>query len=350
MKSTFTSILLCSLLFSVTTNAQAVNKTDSLALVDLYNSTKGANWFQHTNWLTGPVSSWYGITVEGNRVTRIGLTYNNVNGPLPETIGNLTALQYFEMNINPMSGTLPSTIGKLTNLVSLYMYSCHLTGEIPASIGNLKKLNILVLHNNNFSGSIPGAIGKLQNLSALYLYSNKLSGNLPTSIFRNTVLSIVDVSKNQLSLDYNVSYTTAKRPMDLNVSNNNFNFNGLEYMSQITSTTGLKCKYKSQAQLSIQQHQNTLAVSAGGTLAYNTYEWFKVGEAASTIIKADSSYSPKTNGAYYVRVTNKIAKALVLESDTIVFNAVKPLPLSVYPNPAKDVITINKLNAHVQSK
>ena len=38
-------------------NAQ-VNVNDSLALVDLYNSTNGPNWMRNTNWLTeAPVSS-----------------------------------------------------------------------------------------------------------------------------------------------------------------------------------------------------------------------------------------------------------------------------------------------------
>jgi len=51
-----------------TANAQ-VNKQDSLALVDLYNSTDGPNWYNQTNWLTSkPVSKWYGIKVANSRV------------------------------------------------------------------------------------------------------------------------------------------------------------------------------------------------------------------------------------------------------------------------------------------
>ena len=59
-------------------NAQ-VNKQDSLALVDLYNSTDGPNWNDHTNWLTKKrVSTWSRITVTNNRVTRIELNYQNL--------------------------------------------------------------------------------------------------------------------------------------------------------------------------------------------------------------------------------------------------------------------------------
>ncbi|MBX2922196.1 MAG: hypothetical protein KF746_08395 [Chitinophagaceae bacterium] len=39
-----------------------VNVQDSLALVDLYNSTDGPDWVQNANWLAGPVSTWHGVT------------------------------------------------------------------------------------------------------------------------------------------------------------------------------------------------------------------------------------------------------------------------------------------------
>ena len=61
---------------SVTTYAQAVNVQDSLALVALYNSTKGDYWKHNTNWLTGPVIKWYGISISDGRVTYIGLSEN----------------------------------------------------------------------------------------------------------------------------------------------------------------------------------------------------------------------------------------------------------------------------------
>src|SRR4051794_34959235 len=80
-----------------TANAQ-VNVQDSLALVDLYNSTNGPNWNNHTNWLTkAPVSTWYGIQIGTNeRVTEINSFKNNLVGNIPSSIGNLTNLQYID--------------------------------------------------------------------------------------------------------------------------------------------------------------------------------------------------------------------------------------------------------------
>src|SRR5690349_3164023 len=91
---------------SVTVYAQAVNKQDSLALVDLYNSTNGANWFDNTNWLTkSPVSTWAGITVTGTRIAGIDLNTNNLNGPIPSSLGNLVNLSDFlALSNNQLSG------------------------------------------------------------------------------------------------------------------------------------------------------------------------------------------------------------------------------------------------------
>ena len=74
--------------------AAAVNVSDSLALVALYNSTNGASWTLNTNWLTtAPVSTWLGVLVTGDRVTAIDLSNNNLTGSLPVEIGNLSALE-----------------------------------------------------------------------------------------------------------------------------------------------------------------------------------------------------------------------------------------------------------------
>ncbi len=74
-------------------NAQ-VNIDDSLALVDLYNSTNGPGWKHNANWLTAkPVSTWYGVTVDRDYVVQLQLYGNKLNGTLPKSIGNISNLQ-----------------------------------------------------------------------------------------------------------------------------------------------------------------------------------------------------------------------------------------------------------------
>src|SRR3954462_9596910 len=93
---------------SITVYAQAVNKQDSLALVDLYNSTDGANWSSNENWLTGPVSTWYGVEVTGTRVTGMFMLLNSLKGSIPSSIGNLTKLVNLGLEDNQLTGNIPS--------------------------------------------------------------------------------------------------------------------------------------------------------------------------------------------------------------------------------------------------
>src|SRR4051812_37330984 len=141
----------------ITVYAQAVNKQDSLALVDLYNSTNGPNWYDHTNWLTKKaVKSWSGITVTGTRVTYVGLEDNNLSGQLPASLGNLVNLQTLELDFNGLNGSIPTSLGTLKNLTGLNLERNQLSGNIPSSIGNLVNLQyFLQLDHNQLSGSIP---------------------------------------------------------------------------------------------------------------------------------------------------------------------------------------------------
>ena len=80
---------------------------DSLALMALYNSTNGENWTRNDNWLTAPVSAWYGVTVSRGRVTRLLLHSNNLVGTIPSELGNLASLQQLWLFSNKLSGSIP---------------------------------------------------------------------------------------------------------------------------------------------------------------------------------------------------------------------------------------------------
>src|SRR5687768_5680256 len=88
---------------------------DSLALVDLYDSTNGNNWTNKTGWLTGPVKNWFGIQLNSNGFgIGIGLHSNGLTGNIPASIGNFSQLQALTLGSyvgisNQMSGTIPST-------------------------------------------------------------------------------------------------------------------------------------------------------------------------------------------------------------------------------------------------
>ena len=89
---------------------------DSLALVALYNATDGPNWTNNTNWLTGPVPTWHGVFVSGGRVIGLLLSSNQLSGPIPTELSDLTNLRDLRLYDNQLTGSIPTELGNLANL------------------------------------------------------------------------------------------------------------------------------------------------------------------------------------------------------------------------------------------
>ncbi|CAN5508986.1 hypothetical protein BH10BAC2_BH10BAC2_37170 [soil metagenome] len=302
-------------------SAQAVNEKDSLALVDLYNNTDGPNWNVHSNWLSGPVSTWKGISLFGDRVTEIRLTNNNLTGYIPGSLGNMNQLSLLLLFNNQLAGHIPSALGNLINLQQLNLGNNKLTGNIPGSLGKPTNLTHLFLDSNYLEGPIPYEIANLTNIQELLLNSNKLSGDV-------SMLAGLSLSR-------------------LNLSGNAFTFDGIELVA--SKFQGLTYIYRRQSPVRVHQKGNILSVSAGGTLKNNTYIWLTADRSDSTVITGDSLFHPTKSGAYHVRIINSKAKRLKLRSvsfnytaptDSIPRGGDKPKTFAVYPNPVKGVFNI----------
>ncbi len=439
MKKIIRFLILAAGICKTSESGAQINVQDSLALVDLYNSTNGAVWTHNTNWLTtSQVSTWYGVTVGGGRVTELSLTFNqlsgsipssigvlvnlqylylsnnHLSGSIPSTIGNMTNLQYLQLNFNQLSGSIPSTIGNLTNLLDLELQGTQLSGSIPSSIGGLVNLQYLILSNNQLSGSIPSTIGNMTNLQVLQLTYNQLSGSIPSTIGNLTNLLDLELQENQLSgsipatignmasltylaFDYNQlsgsipstignmtnltglhldnnqlsdsipssicnltnltdlelqeNQLTGSIPSaisnlvklmflylnnnqlsgsipsiignstslgDVKLYENQFTFAGMEELVEEFEGFRTTLIYDPQADITITNTSGILSVSAGGTLSKNTYNWYEDGTLVATKV-GDSTYTVIGSDAnnYSVAVTNSIATALTLYSDTV---------------------------------
>jgi hypothetical protein len=303
---------------------------DSLTLVDLYNSTNGANWTNKNNWLTAnPVSTWYGITVSGTRVTTITLSGNQLSGHIPEDIDNLTALEELHLDSNQLKGPIPSSIGDLANLEVLNVTHNNLRDSIPSSLGNCSKLRIVRLSHNEFTGNIPSSFSNLKQLRIFNVGFNNLAGSVP------------------------VFLTALPKLRELGLMHNHYTFDGMEDLVQHDFDT---LRYWNQKKIPVHQNGSILSVYAGGTLSNNTYIWYKDGTLAATI-SGDSTFTATAGGDYNVEVTNSIATALTLKSDTINVSALKGASAqnaiaakgmdkngyTVYPNPVRDVLHLDNL-------
>ncbi|XP_050242095.1 receptor-like protein 37 [Quercus robur] len=195
------------------------------------------------------------------RLSKIDLSTCNFNGSIPNSMANLTQLIYLDMSYNKFNGQIPSfsmaknlteinlsynDLGgginstrweELINLVNLDLGYNSIEGSIPMLLFSHPSIRKLQLSNNKFSGGLQEFNVSSYPLDHLDLSSNNLEGPLPASVFklqglnflsfsfnnfngsfqldgiqklRN--LSELDLSYNNLSINYNESSFSIKRP------------------------------------------------------------------------------------------------------------------------------------------
>lgn len=154
---------------------------DSLALVAIYQATKGENWeYPWKPELPLSDSNWPGVffdTVNGElRVVDLSLSDFNLEGSLPNEIGWLTEIIKIKLQRNKLSGPLPASMNRLTNLTHLYITSNQFSGEFP-DIVNLQKLTWIEMDFNRFTGEFPPVFSLLPKLSTLKMKYNNFDRN-----------------------------------------------------------------------------------------------------------------------------------------------------------------------------
>ena len=221
---------------------------DTLALIALFDATDGPNWKANTGWRSdAPVSTWHGVqTDDRGRVVQIDLTFNDLSGPIPSAIGQLTELKNLTLSINQLTGAIPAEIGQLVNLEALDLADNMLSGTIPTQLGRLAKLSNLLLGYNDLSGTIPPELTNMSQMGSLNLQANRLSGpiparlanlsrlygldlsgnefvgNIPEALAQLTSLQYLDVSNNRLSGEISDWPNNLSEVNQLRVSDNDF--------------------------------------------------------------------------------------------------------------------------------
>ncbi|XP_040866532.1 receptor-like protein EIX2 [Glycine max] len=105
------------------------------------------------------------------------LSGNSFSSSIPDCLYDLHRLKFLNLGDNHLHGTISDALGNLTSLVELDLSGNQLEGNIPTSLGNLCNLRELDFSNNSIGGALPRSFGKLSSIRYLNLSINKFSGN-----------------------------------------------------------------------------------------------------------------------------------------------------------------------------
>ncbi|XP_020089438.1 receptor protein kinase TMK1-like [Ananas comosus] len=144
--------------------------TDSSALVNLTLSRAG---------LVGPIPDFLGALPS---LAVLQLSYNNLSGPLPASFAGLSSLHTLWLNNQQgaaaLSGPL-DVLPSMTMLADVWLHGNAFSGPIPPSVGALSALTRLWLNSNRLVGLIPTNLTSLPALQSLQLDNNMLVGPIP---------------------------------------------------------------------------------------------------------------------------------------------------------------------------
>ena len=155
-------------------------------LTSLYTATNGAQWVNNDGWGTSispsncEVCTWYGIVCDNQEnIIEIDLSFNNLVGTLPASIGEIVTLQKLNLFSNSLTDNIPDVFESQVSLEFIDLSANAFSGLIPRSILDLPALHTVYLENNTLQDTLPMELGLIPNLAVLWLKNNQITGCFP---------------------------------------------------------------------------------------------------------------------------------------------------------------------------
>ncbi|KAI4333482.1 hypothetical protein L6164_018287 [Bauhinia variegata] len=150
---------------------------------------------------------------------------SGLSGPIPSGISfleDLTKLTITELN-GPASTFPQLSTRNLKKWKILILRNCNINGTIPEYLGNMTNLKTLDLSYNKLSGPIPSTFDRLGKVDHMYLTGNFLNGSLPEWM---KDADPIDLSYNNFSIKNPAELTCQKENVNLFASSSMDNSSG----------------------------------------------------------------------------------------------------------------------------
>ncbi|AES66496.2 probable leucine-rich repeat receptor-like serine/threonine-protein kinase At3g14840 [Medicago truncatula] len=131
-------------------------------------------------------------------INKLVIQGSGLSGPIPSGISLLTKLT--DLRISDLSGSeyapLPQ-FNSMTSFKNLVLRNCNINGMLPENLGNTSTFEYLDLSFNKLSGMIPRTYADI-NFTYIFLTGNLLTGQVPSAWGKD---SDVDLSYNNFSIN-----------------------------------------------------------------------------------------------------------------------------------------------------
>ncbi|XVE81233.1 hypothetical protein DITRI_Ditri15bG0046700 [Diplodiscus trichospermus] len=130
-------------------------------------------------------------------LVELQLDNTNLYGTLPDIFGSMNSLQSIRLSYNNLSGTLPASLGS-SGILNFWINNQNggFTGTLEV-LSNMTQLYQVWVHKNMFTGPIPD-LSKCTGLFDVQLRENQLTGPVPESLINLPNLKNVSLSNNKL--------------------------------------------------------------------------------------------------------------------------------------------------------